>query len=178
MGKIFSTRQGLKPKYRLSPSPNLSLSLSLSPSLNPSLSPRLSRRLSSSLSTILIYIYPVKFQVYREPGLTSLAEACERMIESIRHALGHDHVEVLPENQIDLDKLKSSVAYIQMTHVEPFLGDPDNTQASAVEDPMNYMAHTNIRRFFYEEAMMDESVAKDAPEQARLSLRRVYLTGW
>uniref|UniRef100_A0A914CQ09 Uncharacterized protein n=1 Tax=Acrobeloides nanus TaxID=290746 RepID=A0A914CQ09_9BILA len=114
--------------------------------------------------------------VYREPGLTSLAEACERMIESIRHALGHDHVEVLPENQIDLDKLKSSVAYIQMTHVEPFLGDPDNTQASAVEDPMNYMAHTNIRRFFYEEAMMDESVAKDAPEQARLSLRRVYLT--
>lgn len=99
------------------------------------------------------------------------------MIEGVRQALGHEHVEVLPENQIDVDKLKSSVAYVQMTHVEPFLGDPDNLQAVTVEDPMNYNSHTNIRRFFYEEPLVDGSVQKDAPEQARLSLKRVYLTG-
>ncbi|KAH7729074.1 Dedicator of cytokinesis family protein [Aphelenchoides avenae] len=113
--------------------------------------------------------------VYREPGVTSLAEACERMVEAVRNALGHDHVEVIPENQVDVDKLKTSVAYVQMTHVEPCLVDPRNPSIVPVSDPMNYDAHTNNDRFVYEEPILDETVPKNAPEQAKLSLRRVYL---
>lgn len=115
--------------------------------------------------------------IYREPGLTSLAEACERMIEATRRGLGHEHVEVLPENQIDSSRLNRAVAYIQMTHVEPFQGDADEAQAKVGDDPMNYACHTNVRCFFYEEPWLDESVPKKALEQARLALKRVYLIG-
>lgn len=99
------------------------------------------------------------------------------MVEAVRNALGHDHVEVIPENQVDVDKLKTSVAYVQMTHVEPCLVDPRNPSIVPVSDPMNYDAHTNNDRFVYEEPILDETVPKNAPEQAKLSLRRVYLTG-
>lgn len=99
------------------------------------------------------------------------------MVELVRNALGHDHVEVIPENQVDVDKLRSSVAYVQMTHVEPCLADPQKPEAEPREDSMNYWAHTNIGRFVYEEPILDETAAKNTPEQAKLSLRRVYLIG-
>ena len=130
--------------------------------------------------------------IYRERGLTSLAEACERMVLSVQRSLGHDKVQALPENKIDPKGLKENVAYIQMTHVEPCLKLPENIkgdQNSMLEDieddeqiqagdPMNYYLHTNVRNFYYEETFTDESVPKDAPEMARLSLRRIYLTGF
>jgi hypothetical protein len=90
------------------------------------------------------------------------------MTEHTRRMVGHGNVEIVSEKQIDLSKLKNSFAYVQMTHVEPFLGG---------DDPVKLMVHTNIRTFFYEEAIVDESVPIDAPEWARLSLKKVFLTG-
>uniref|UniRef100_A0A7E4UVM3 C2 domain-containing protein n=1 Tax=Panagrellus redivivus TaxID=6233 RepID=A0A7E4UVM3_PANRE len=127
--------------------------------------------------------------IYREPGLTSLAAACERMVATAQHTLGHDRVQVLPENKIDMSALKPDVAYIQMTHVEPCINLPaevvekskDDTVAdmdsfgSASADTMNYWHHTNVKHFYYEETLTDDTVPKDAPEMARLSLKRVYL---
>lgn len=91
------------------------------------------------------------------------------MTEHTRRMVGHGNVEVVSEKQIDLSKLKNSFAYVQMTHVEPFLSG---------DDPVKLMVHTNIRKFFYEEAIVDESVPIDAPEWARLSLKKVFLTGY
>uniref|UniRef100_A0A914YUP5 DOCKER domain-containing protein n=1 Tax=Panagrolaimus superbus TaxID=310955 RepID=A0A914YUP5_9BILA len=128
--------------------------------------------------------------VYREHGLTSLAEACERMVLATQQALGHERVQCLPEDKIEPETLKSNVAYIQMTHVYPSQKLPNSIQnvenstnegkaafdlKSAV-DTMAYELHTNVNNFYYEEKLTDESVDKDAPEMAKLSLRRVYLT--
>ena len=112
------------------------------------------------------------------------------MILATQQALGHDRVQCLPEDRIEPGTLKPDVAYIQMTHVHPSLKVPENAQAGNSEvvvastqdlklstDPMSYELHTNVRNFYYEEKLTDDSVDKDAPEMARLSLRRVYLTG-
>lgn len=132
--------------------------------------------------------------VYREHGLTSLAEACERMVLATQQALGHDRVQCLPEDKIEPETLKSNVAYIQMTHVYPSQKLPNSIQndesatndgnvvatgcdLKASVDLMAYELHTNVKNFYYEEKLTDESVDRDAPEMAKLSLRRVYLTG-
>nr|CAD2206619.1 unnamed protein product [Meloidogyne enterolobii] len=49
--------------------------------------------------------------VYREPKLTSLAEACDHMVESVRLALGHDRVQVLNDKSIDEANLDPSTAF-------------------------------------------------------------------
>ncbi|VDN43516.1 unnamed protein product [Gongylonema pulchrum] len=38
--------------------------------------------------------------VYREVGHTSLAEACERMTEACRSAVGHDRIQMITERQV------------------------------------------------------------------------------
>ncbi|KAI1702312.1 dock homology region 2 domain-containing protein [Ditylenchus destructor] len=129
--------------------------------------------------------------VYREPKLTSLAEACDRMVESVRHALGHDQVEILPpeKKHIEVARLNLSTAYIQVGHVEPCSAkmlqknsESDKTGAdvgtATVEDddPMCYRLHTNVKNFVYEERMTDDSVPSTAPEQAKLAVRRIVLT--
>uniref|UniRef100_A0A158R4T4 C2 DOCK-type domain-containing protein n=1 Tax=Syphacia muris TaxID=451379 RepID=A0A158R4T4_9BILA len=105
--------------------------------------------------------------IYREPGLTSLAEAYERMTKSCRLALGHEKVQIIPEKEIDEEKLDKDCAYIQMTHVEPVAIDGDKT---------SFEAHTNLRRFMYESNDVDTTVPEDAPNLARQALKKVYLT--
>uniref|UniRef100_A0A914UIY9 DOCKER domain-containing protein n=1 Tax=Plectus sambesii TaxID=2011161 RepID=A0A914UIY9_9BILA len=104
--------------------------------------------------------------IYREPGLTSLAEASERMTAYCHSVLGHDRVQVLGA-ELDPSTLKETTAYVLMTHVEPLLTDNNEDDHFAV--------HTNVRRFFFESAVVDDSVAKTAPQVARHGLRRVFL---
>lgn len=106
--------------------------------------------------------------IYREPGLTSLAEAYERMTKACQLALGHDRVQIVPEKELDESKLDKDVAYVQMTHVEPSVeGNSDKT---------SFEAHTNIRRFMYESNDVDKTVPPEAPSLARQALKKVYLT--
>lgn len=143
--------------------------------------------------------------IYREPRLTSLAEACDRMVEFVHHALGHNRVEILPpERDFDENKLKASVAYIQVTHVEPCSISKllqqeqqkkhlktqrlDSTATNdslehvgfgaVADDIMCYKLHTNIKTFVYEERITDETAPSNAPEQARLAVKRIVLTGF
>ncbi|VDM45683.1 unnamed protein product, partial [Toxocara canis] len=105
--------------------------------------------------------------IYHEPPLTSLAEACERMSEACRMALGHERVQVLAEGELDDSQLKGSMAYVQMTHVEPL---------TKGDDVNSFKVNTNVRQFTYECPAVDESVPKDAPEIARRTLKRICLT--
>lgn len=54
-----------------------------------------------------------------------------------------------------------------MTHVEPLLTDGNEDDHFAI--------HTNVRRFVFESAVVDDTVAKSAPQVARQGLRRVFL---
>jgi hypothetical protein len=116
------------------------------------------------------------------------------MVLATQHSLGHDRVQCLPEDKIEPETLKSNVAYIQMTHVQPtqklpnsLINDNENAaindgkivsnlEIKSSTDTMAYELHTNVKNFYYEEKLIDESVDIDAPEMAKLSLRRVYLT--
>lgn len=106
------------------------------------------------------------------------------MVESAKHALGHDHVEILPpKKDFDELKLKNNIAYIQITHVEPcfvhkdvfeilsnknenllklatnkneFIGfDGIEFRTGVVNDPMSYKLHTNVKTFLYEERFIE-----------------------
>lgn len=41
--------------------------------------------------------------VYREAGHTSLAEACERLTDACRCALGHDRVQIITEKEVSFE---------------------------------------------------------------------------
>uniref|UniRef100_A0A1I7XZF1 Dedicator of cytokinesis protein 9 n=1 Tax=Steinernema glaseri TaxID=37863 RepID=A0A1I7XZF1_9BILA len=107
--------------------------------------------------------------IYREHGCTSLAEACERLAELVKNSLGHDHVEVVGETDFNVNEVKPSVAYLQVTHVKPWLEEEQ-------ENVMNYAAHTNIKKFFYESPTIEEAAEESAPIVAKQALKRIYLT--
>ncbi|MFH4978072.1 hypothetical protein AB6A40_004781 [Gnathostoma spinigerum] len=105
--------------------------------------------------------------IYREPGCTSLAEACERMKESCRVALGHERIQIFAECEMNESDLDENVAYVQMTHVEPVYANDER-------DLFNI--HTNVRRFTYETSMVDSAVPSDAADVSRQALKRTFLT--
>ncbi|VDN26330.1 unnamed protein product [Gongylonema pulchrum] len=63
--------------------------------------------------------------------------------------------------------LQENVAYVQMTHVEPYKNG---------YDVLSYEAHTNLRQFVYEMSVMDEKVPQDEPKLARQALKRIFVT--
>uniref|UniRef100_A0A915N3H0 Dedicator of cytokinesis protein n=1 Tax=Meloidogyne javanica TaxID=6303 RepID=A0A915N3H0_MELJA len=72
--------------------------------------------------------------VYREPKLTSLAEACDHMVESVRLALGHDRVQ-----KIDL------MAYNSHTNIWTFIQE-EKLIDNNVDENEQEMARTALRR--------------------------------
>lgn len=141
--------------------------------------------------------------VYREPKLTSLAEACDHMVESVRLALGHDRVQILNDKSIDEANLDPSIAFIQVAYIEPSTSpnnsknkntstksssniDSSSTSQSNSEnsltneekiDLMAYNSHTNILTFIQEEKLIDNNVDENEQEMARTALKRLILTG-
>ncbi|KAI6226407.1 hypothetical protein M3Y99_01290000 [Aphelenchoides fujianensis] len=128
--------------------------------------------------------------IFREPGLTSLAEACDRMVQLFRRALSTDHVRFLTDHGVDTSSLDPAIAHIQITHVEPLCLPTDDSRPPTEEEfeahllrmqqpEMNFVAHTNVRRFYYEKPLIEPQAAESnekISEQARLSLMRVFLT--
>lgn len=135
--------------------------------------------------------------IYREPRLTSLAEACDKMVESVRLSLGHEQVRILTERLADDEDPDPSIAFVQVAYVEPCQSseicykpnehnnnnnNSKNANSTMSEedktyDPMNYNLHTNVRTFIQEEKLMDQNVPDTEPEMARTALRRLVLTG-
>lgn len=57
--------------------------------------------------------------IYREAGLTSLAAFALEIKEKCQRQVGHDRVQIEANEQLDLSKIDPTVAYVQITHVEP-----------------------------------------------------------
>uniref|UniRef100_A0A183CLY1 CBS domain-containing protein n=1 Tax=Globodera pallida TaxID=36090 RepID=A0A183CLY1_GLOPA len=155
--------------------------------------------------------------IYRERPLTSLAEACDRMLEATQLSLGHSRVQLLnaelptsPASSFLADD--PFTAYIGVAHVEPcktlahslemgncgngkamiarsrrdcellnnsfVMADEDGIGSTAAEmaDPTNYWLHTNVRTFVLTERQTDPTVPDNAPELARMTMRRQTLT--
>lgn len=77
-------------------------------------------------------------------------------------------VEVASHLQLDQLELQENIAYVQMTHVEPYREGFDAS---------SYEAHTNIKVFTYEVAITDDKVSEDAPQVARQALKKIFVTG-
>uniref|UniRef100_A0A1I7SEQ5 DOCKER domain-containing protein n=1 Tax=Bursaphelenchus xylophilus TaxID=6326 RepID=A0A1I7SEQ5_BURXY len=121
--------------------------------------------------------------IYKEPALTSLAEESERMVRLFRKILRTEKVRFLTDAEVSID-LDPSIAHIQLTHVDPLLGDQDDQidfakhlkQTDSAD--VNYSAHTNISNFYFEKPLIEpinEESNEKVPEQARLALKRVFL---
>ncbi|CAB3407627.1 unnamed protein product [Caenorhabditis bovis] len=107
--------------------------------------------------------------IYREMGLTSLAAFALGMKEKCQRILGHDRVQI-EANELDLTKIDSNIAYVQVTHVEPV--------ASSGEIAKNdFSMHTNVSQFCYECAMVEnERKLSREPSISEQVLNRTVLT--
>lgn len=99
-----------------------------------------------------------KDYVYREPKYTPLAEFTERLTQMYGAKFGgSDLVRLISDsNPVNMASLDPKLAYIQVTHLEPyhFENQPD------LDDPAirfnnsaftgDYERHTNIQKFFYD----------------------------
>lgn len=111
--------------------------------------------------------------IYREIGLTSLAAFALHMKETVQKMLGHEKVQI-EANDLDLAKIDESVAYVQVTHVEPTFDEGKRPKS-------DFWQHTNISEFFYECAMMEnvkadqEKIGKE-PSISEQILNRTVVT--
>lgn len=107
--------------------------------------------------------------IYREPGLTSLAEASEKMLENVKNSLGHDNVKLVMDKDVKSGTFKDNIAYVQMTHVHPFV-------VKEGSDPLDYWANTNIKSFYYDEPKLDSSAPPGSTDVAKQMIKKVFLT--
>ncbi|PAV65279.1 hypothetical protein WR25_13022 [Diploscapter pachys] len=84
--------------------------------------------------------------VYREAGLTSLAEISLKLREQVKTAVGHDKVQVEPEYEFGME-FDPNVAYVQVTHVEPLLANGRSNK--------DFWTHTNVCEFVYESGIVE-----------------------
>ena len=64
--------------------------------------------------------------VYREPGITKLAEISGRLEQTYAERFGRDNVHIVKDsNTVNRQRLHADVAYIQCTYVEPYFDEGD-----------------------------------------------------
>uniref|UniRef100_A0A0N4ZQ61 PH domain-containing protein n=1 Tax=Parastrongyloides trichosuri TaxID=131310 RepID=A0A0N4ZQ61_PARTI len=107
--------------------------------------------------------------IYREPGLTPLAEASEKMLENVKSCLGHDNVKLIMDKDVKSGCLKDNIAYVQMTHVHPFVVREGG-------DPLDYWANTNIKSFYFDEPKIDNGAPPGSNDVAKQMIKKVFLT--
>ncbi|CAJ0578720.1 unnamed protein product, partial [Mesorhabditis spiculigera] len=107
--------------------------------------------------------------IYREPGLTSLAEASCSLRENCQQLLGTDRIKIEPESELDPDTLDSTMAYIQVTHVEPVCEDE--------RESLSFETHTNCSTFTYESPIMvgEPMEEKGEPPLHKQGLKKTFL---
>ncbi|GMT03988.1 hypothetical protein PENTCL1PPCAC_26162, partial [Pristionchus entomophagus] len=107
--------------------------------------------------------------VYREHGLTSLAEVSQRIGDYCRQVVGHDRVQVEPEKELDERGLDENIAYVQVTHVDPHVVDSQSRLA--------YDTHTNLRVFVYEKSSTEGPRGEGGePAVTQMALQKTLLT--
>ncbi|EFP04153.1 hypothetical protein CRE_07091 [Caenorhabditis remanei] len=96
--------------------------------------------------------------IYREVGLTSLAAFALEIKEKCQRQVGHDRVQIEANEQLDMGRIDPTVAYVQITHVEPSPIAIDSTHSQPPTTPIisnDFLMHTNLCEFSYECAMIE-----------------------
>ncbi|CCC42170.1 DOCKER domain-containing protein [Caenorhabditis elegans] len=111
--------------------------------------------------------------IYREAGLTSLAAFALEIKEKCQRQVGHDRVQIEANEQLDLSKIDPTVAYVQITHVEPSI-----PAAAGIADQHrnDFLVHTNLSEFSYECATIEnERKVSKEPAIHEQCLKRTVL---
>lgn len=124
-----------------------------------------------------------KDYIYREPKYTPLAEFTERLCQQYALKLGgSDLVKLISDsNPVNVASLDPKLAYIQVTHVEPYffenqpdLDDP-TTRLNGFVSIGDYERHTNVRRFFYDCPFTSDGRPARAASLADQCKRRIVI---
>ncbi|CAP25082.2 Protein CBG04359 [Caenorhabditis briggsae] len=94
--------------------------------------------------------------IYREMGLTSLAAFALEVKEKCQRQVGHDRVQIEANEHLDMAKIDPTVAYVQITHVEPSVSADSASSSPRPPTVSNdFVLHTNLSEFSYECAMVE-----------------------
>uniref|UniRef100_A0A1A7WQI9 Stabilin 1 n=1 Tax=Iconisemion striatum TaxID=60296 RepID=A0A1A7WQI9_9TELE len=87
-----------------------------------------------------------KEYIYKEPKFTPLSEISQRLLKLYSDKFGQENVKIIQDSgKVNPKDLDSKYAYIQVTHVTPYLDDKE------VEDrKTDFEKSHNIRRFVFE----------------------------
>ncbi|XP_077599633.1 dedicator of cytokinesis protein 9-like [Stigmatopora nigra] len=87
-----------------------------------------------------------KEYIYREPKFTPLSEISQRLLKLYSYKFGQDNVKIIQDSgKVNSKDLESKYAYIQVTHVVPYLDDKESEERKT-----NFEKSHNIRRFVFE----------------------------
>uniref|UniRef100_A0A3P8UYR1 Dedicator of cytokinesis 9b n=1 Tax=Cynoglossus semilaevis TaxID=244447 RepID=A0A3P8UYR1_CYNSE len=87
-----------------------------------------------------------KEYIYKEPKFTPLSEVSQRLLKLYSDKFGQENVKIIQDSgRVNPKDLDSKYAYIQVTHVSPYLEDKE------LEDrKTDFEKNHNIRRFVFE----------------------------
>ncbi|XP_061833861.1 dedicator of cytokinesis protein 9-like [Nerophis lumbriciformis] len=87
-----------------------------------------------------------KEYIYKEPKFTPLAEVSQRLLKLYSNKFGQEYVKIIHDSgKVNPKDLDSKYAYIQVTHVVPYLDDKE-----LGERKTDFEKSHNIRRFVFE----------------------------
>ncbi|EFA03420.2 Dedicator of cytokinesis protein 11-like Protein [Tribolium castaneum] len=99
--------------------------------------------------------------VYKEPKVTSLSEISERLQKQYCDKFGQDVVKMIQDSTpVNASELDAKLAYIQVTHVTPYLEKTD------LEDRQNeFEQNHDINTFMFETPFTKDGKARGNPEE-------------
>uniref|UniRef100_A0A8C4ZYY5 Dedicator of cytokinesis 9b n=1 Tax=Gadus morhua TaxID=8049 RepID=A0A8C4ZYY5_GADMO len=87
-----------------------------------------------------------KEYIYKEPKFTPLSEVSQRLLKLYTHKFGPENVKMIQDSgKVNPKDLDAKYAYIQVTHVTPYLEDKE-----LEERKTDFEKSHNIRRFVFE----------------------------
>ncbi|CAI5439846.1 unnamed protein product [Caenorhabditis angaria] len=92
--------------------------------------------------------------IYRDVGLTSLAAFALEMKEKCQRLVGHDRVQI-EANELDLTRIDPTIAYVQVTHVEPIENSKEGGFGALKMS--DFTQHTNVCQFQFESTIVENA---------------------
>uniref|UniRef100_A0A3Q3DF16 Dedicator of cytokinesis protein 9-like n=1 Tax=Hippocampus comes TaxID=109280 RepID=A0A3Q3DF16_HIPCM len=87
-----------------------------------------------------------KEYIYKEPKFTPLSEIAQRLLKLYSYKFGQENVKIIQESgRVNPKDLDSKYAYVQVTHVVPYLDDKESEERKT-----DFEQSHNIRRFVFE----------------------------
>ncbi|XP_075242706.1 dedicator of cytokinesis protein 11-like isoform X2 [Convolutriloba macropyga] len=94
--------------------------------------------------------------IYKEPNVTSLAVVSERLSRLYVDRLGQENFKLLHDSQVDAKTLDTKIGFLQITHVEPYWEECEQTttdplpSSTAANSFTDFDVHNNVNKFVFE----------------------------